>query len=62
MKNELLENNATPVAIALIDRRPRQTRVAAPDVFRRQESFWKEVRKRIVEKNPAFVKVGERLY
>lgn len=62
MKNELLERNATPRAVAIIDRTTRIARYAAPEVFRRQEPFWKEVRKRIVEKDPAIRDAFERLY
>jgi hypothetical protein len=36
--------------------------VNPPAVFRRQERFWKEVRNRITERNPALREVLERLY
>lgn len=62
MKNELLEKNTTRQTFAALNRNPRLTRTPAPDVFRRQEPFWKEVRKRIVEKNPAVLEVAERLF
>jgi hypothetical protein len=60
MKNELLERteetNAAAEVVAVIDR------AAATDIFRRQEPFWKQVRKRIVEKDPDFLEVWDRLY
>lgn len=37
-------------------------RTAAPAVFRRQERFWEEIRKRIAERNPAVRDGLERLY
>ena len=65
MKNELLERNevgnAAPRATATIGR-ARDERAGATGIFRRQEPFWKQVRKRIVEKDPAFVDVLDRLY
>lgn len=66
MKNELLERieeiNAEPEATAPITGRPSVGSVAATGIFRRQEPFWKQVRQRIVEKDPAFVDVLDRLY
>ncbi len=62
MKNELLEKNTAPRATALINRPTRQARTPAPEVFRRQETFWKTVRERIVAKDPTFREVLDRLY
>ena len=62
MKNELLQKNAPQEGIALINRRPLQERTPATDVFRRQEPFWKEIRKRIVENNPTVLNAAERLF
>ena len=44
-----------------IDNRPALT-LGAPAVFRRQERFWKEVKNRITERNPAVRELFERLY
>lgn len=40
----------------------RVLRTAVPAAFRKQEKFWREVRKRISERNPAVRGVLERLY
>jgi hypothetical protein len=53
MNQQLLEREAANEAPDRDQERPRPLRTAAPAVFRRQERFWKEVRKRIAENNPA---------
>ena len=62
MKEQLLERPVERPALVAIDNPVRPVRIATPAVFRRQERFWNEVRRYIVEKNPTVRDVFERLY
>jgi hypothetical protein len=62
MNEQLLERPEPNRLAGTIDERTRILRNAETAIFRRQERFWKEVRKRIAERNPAVRGVLQRLY
>ena len=62
MKEQLLERLPGPEEPETLLDLPGPDARVANVVFRRQERFWKEVRKRIAERNPAVQNVLDRLY
>jgi len=62
MNDTTLETTVAAGGETAVEDRPRDARAVVHPAFRRQERFWKEIRKRIETNNPGARRGDERPY